>query len=411
VPPAVEVSPTVWLVDVSAGTSITLLESNSRIADAWFDEAGNAVVRQWSDGTATDTTYDLAGVERSRDAPDPYRCVTLPNGAIEVDGRPFADLPCGLVSPDGRWMLYAIDAEPVAVTDDYEVPAWDQWLINLNTGDRMLLHERMRHCGGCDGRFGPEWAADSRFVFFSELYAPGDVFLTNTSTLETRAIGSAGGATDITQKPVWSASGSRLLHPGPEGSAILEDLATGETLDLGDLPWPAAFDPTGRYVYSPAARFNPADPTEVTIVDLSTLEVVATLPGLIDSLLIWGAGGPPVIGVDGGFVASLQKTPNCRGTVVYRAGEAHEICVEDGYGAVFSPDASRVAIAVQRELVSLSYLDLGGPAWRTDIVVVDLATGDLRTVAEAAYSSQPPDITWNEAGTHILVRWPASYGI
>jgi hypothetical protein len=308
-------------------------------------------------------------------------------------------------------MLYAIDAEPVAVTDDYEVPAWDQWLINLETGDRTLLRERMRHCGGCDGRFGPEWSADSQFVFFSELYAPGDVLLTNTSTLETRAIGSAEGATDITQKPVWSASGSRLLHPGPAGSAILEDLATAETLDLGDLPWPAAFDPTDRYVYSPAARFNPADPTEVTIVDLSTLEVVAMLPGLIDSLLIWGAGGPPVVGVDRGLVAALRKTPNCRGTVVYRAGEASEICVEGGYGAIFSPDASRVAIAVQRELVSLTYLDFGGPAWRTDIVIVDLATGDLRTVAEAAYSNHPPDMTWNDAGTHILIRWPASYGI
>ena len=416
-PPRVEISPTVWLIDVASGEQITLLEDDELlIGSAWFDDEGRPVVRQWPDGSSLETTFDLAGKELSRGAPAPYRCAQ-DGDRVEIDGRTFEGIPCGLVSPDGRWMLYGVDAGTTSITETSEVPIWDQWLLNLETDERTLLHAGMRHCGGCDGRFGPAWSPSGRFVHFAELVSGGDVFLTDTASFETGVIASGPSATDLSRQPVWSPTKDQLLRAGTDGATILEDLALGETIDFPGPTCPAAFDPSGRYLYFPALELREDSSTDVTVIDVNTLEAVAVRPGVVPSDRIWGAGGPPIVGVQGGigFAAALEDTPNCRGTIVYSAEATNEegLCVPGGRGAVFSPDASQVAIAVERELVRASYLggQYGGTMWLTDIVIVDVTSGEVRTVAEGAVSDGPPAITWNEAGTHILVRWPASYGI
>jgi Tol biopolymer transport system component len=70
---------------------------------------------------------------------------------------------------------------------------------------------------------------------------------------------------------------------------------------------------------------------------------------------------------------------------------------------VWSPDGTQIALAVRADASP-------DVTWR--IEVLDIATGGLRALAALpASEGAPPKITWNEAGTHIVVQWPGPSGV
>jgi hypothetical protein len=412
---------TVWLFDVRSGGRTTLIETPGQsvlrlrfgpddtvLADTLVVDraAGNRIEE-------VRLRYDGSVVSRGPIAPPAAGdCAHSTAGAV-VQGRTYQGVGCGPISPDGRWMTYQVDAGtaqviPPSATNPsgYSVPVWDQWAVELATDKRQLLQAGLRHCGGCDGRFGPAWSPSGRLLYFSEWLGNGSTFISDLSTGTTRELLS--GSTDILVEPDWSPRSDLLVYRTTAGLTVLEDFTSGTRKELPELAWPVRFDTSGAYLYSPAwDNDSRAVGGETRIYEVSLGQVVATLAGQprSDSLFMPVA---PVRGEDGNFTAVLEGAANCGGVAVYR-GTTSLACVSGGSQGLLSPDGRLVALA------RLTHGGAPGPAWQMseyEILLVDVATGSTRVLGGGALSAvMRPELIWNAAGTHLLVRWPfGGYG-
>ncbi|MGH2450735.1 MAG: hypothetical protein ACRDGE_05605 [Candidatus Limnocylindria bacterium] len=406
----------VRLIDVDAGSILTLYKSSdNEVFFAGFDETQPGVAigfwegRPGSETSQTLVRFTLQGTEIQRGewTGVPWRrgpaCRdprwTQETGPVEVDGEPYEDVRCGPISPDGRWMTYE-----VPLGED-SLAGWDQWAVDLETKERRLLQEGLRHCGGCDSRFGPTWSASGRYLYFSDLVSDGRIFLSDLQEGTTREIVS--GSADSRYEPEWSPVSDVLLYPGSDLRTVLEDLQAGSAIVLEGLPWPAAFDPTGGYVYSPAwGDLPPSAGGSTAIYHIGTGRIVASLPGQ-PRLLRGPIGGPmrsyttpAVVGVEGGFVAALEGASGCGGTAIYSEA-AITTCVAGATEPQISPDGTKVAVG----------REVGGAVY--EILVIDVATGAELMVIDATLAgdgfSGPIGHArpiWNAEGTHLLVWGP-----
>jgi len=426
----------VWLFDIESGERVTLFEDAERrvVAVTRFD-GETVTVRDRS--ASTGSRYDLEGNAVSEPTPAAtthLRCNETPDGA-EVEGRVYAGAGCGLISPDQRWMLYEVDAGEVQLSGSGfqgTFPVWDQWAVDLQTGETRLLQEGLVHCGGCDGRFGPDWSVSGRFVYFSELISDGRTLVHDFDTAETRVLAEA--STEIGSKPEWSPIDDLLLHPGPDGEAALADLRVGVTLVLPGIRWPARFDDSGRYLYGSGGE------EQTVVYDLEAKAVAATLTGTAWLERPYGRS-QRVRAVDDTFVALLDWGSACEGASVYR-GPDRVACVEasepDPYGhgglgerlrTVLSPGGEWAAVARLVEIgeappctenpcgqatIEALYQDPSyNPAWRVsryEVLLIDTETGDTTLLSDQTFSPSPPQLLWHDDGTHLLVSWPYESG-
>jgi hypothetical protein len=381
-PQATEPPYTIWLLDLEAGTQTTLYENaDYNPYRMTFDPDGETVrIRYPIDGKGYELRVRYDGTEVGRgDALDP--CQTTDDGA-EIDGRVYDGVSCGPISPDGHWMTYTVLVD--APEDARQRGDWDQWVVDLQTGDTRLLQTDLRHCGGCDGRFGPGWSPDGRFLFFPELVQDGVTFISDMQTGITREL--FAGRTEIDAKPDWSPAEDHLLVYLKDGTAVLYDPATDATTPVPALMSSLSFDPSGRYLYAPALGDSAVDGT--TVYDVAAAQVVATLPGQAKIQAFFGLNRP-LVGTDDGFVAAFQNAGDCEGVAVYQDGTL-AACVP-GLGPEISPDASRVALTDG-----------------SDLLLLDVATGRTSTLATGIESGQPARLVWSQDGNKLLVLWPTA---
>jgi hypothetical protein len=311
------------------------------------------------------------------------------------------------VSLNLKWMTYQVDAGQIELFPGYPVPTWDQWAIDLSSDQRWILQAGLRHCGGCDGRFGPSWSPSGRYLMFPELVER--VFLSDMTTRTTRELAPG---VELGQKPEWSPQADVLARPSTGGATILDDIARGVITELAEIPWPARFDQSGRYLYSPAFGTSSKDNAQTTrVFDSRSMSVVAVLAGAPSPRDLWTAH-TVVAASDDSFTTALQGAPGCDGTTIY-AGTQVLTCVIGTVGASISPDGSQIALARRTGGTGL----IQGPglqsvdASRYDIVLVDTATGNERVVAKDAVGLELPKLVWKEDSSRLLVKWPASHGL
>ncbi len=341
------------------------------------------------------------------------RC-SAPRGVVTIDGRAYPEAEtCGSFSPDGKWMLFEKDAGEVRLPSGFSVPSWDAWMLEVPTGETTELQKGLLHCGGCDGRYGTRWSATSHYVAFAESGGEFRRFVSEVDTGQTQQIGFG---SEVTLAPAWHPTEDRIVYSLAAelaGPAVYEDLAAGSRRE-SPLPWPVAFDASGRYIYSPAWGPGPkASAGSTTILDADTFEKVLELPGAPPQWLSWRNDAGAVVVGAGGPVAALQGAPGCNGTAVY-AGSANARCVAGGTFGAPNPDGSFVVIAKLRGTLD----HVKGPGFessmaRYSIELMDVRTGDVRTVLPdvISWDYQAPIITWNEDGTHFVVVAPAATGL
>lgn len=381
---------TVWLIDAASGDIQTLYEDRAPVA-ARFDTTGERV-------ELTTTADPLAfALDGSALPPEPGRFCTQDGEDAIVDGTTYEELRCGRLSPNGRWMLFEI---PIPDTNS----DWDQWVLDLDSGKRRLLQPAMRHCGGCDGRFGPGFSPAGDHAYFSELIQDGRVYAADLRTGAVEQISE--GNTEITARPLWSPSGTRLLYSDDGRRLLLRDFAANDPVEVPGLRWPATFDATGAVIYSPAYA-APEDTGSTTVVDTTTFSTLAEVSGAPGTFAFWFAQSAVSLSPHGPVIA-VQQAPDCRsGTTIYAPAAPDGRCFDDAVGATVAPDGRHVAIAVRT----------GDPPSHSttseyQITLVDSATLEPIATIEGARSFDiPPRIEWNTAGTHLLVTWPQARGI
>jgi hypothetical protein len=399
----------VWLVEPTTGSVRTLYESADQLAShARFD----GTVVEVSAGLGT-PRFNFDG-STAGPAATTSRC-SAPGGVVTIHGRAYPGVDaCGSFSPDGNSMLFQKDAGDVQLPAGFSVSSWDQWVLELATGETTELQRGLVHCGGCDGKYGPRWSPTSRYVAYAELGGDLRRFLSEVGTGSTRQIGSG---SDVTLAPAWHPTEDRIIYSQAaelSGPAMYEDLTSGST-QRSPLPWPVAFDASGQYLYSPAWGPSPkADAGMTTIIDAGSFDTVADLPGAAPEWLMWRNDAGAVVVGAGGPVAALQGAPGCSGTAVY-AGSATARCVEGGrFGA---PNADGTYVAVATLVGTVGHVK--GPGFesitmaRYRIELMDVRTGDVETLIPEVISwdYQAPIIGWNEGGTHFVVVAPAATGL
>jgi hypothetical protein len=430
----------VWLLDTVADRSVKLLETTGYLLEARFTEGDTTIAvgvaegrpevrrlhRYALDGSPRDTREWTDESSRWWTGCVEIRSVYLgpqaPGGLpslVEVDGRPIENASCGPISPDGRWMTYWIWSEE---TDAGRLPwAVDQYVIDLGTGQRRLLHAGLVHCGGCDSVPGPKWSPSGRYLYFSDVVGGGDrFFVSDVVSGRTRQL------IDHVPKepydvPVWSPAADLLLRSDGSGTAVIENVANRTARRLPQVAWPARFDPGGSFVYSPAWPSESRTGTETLLVDTATGLTVTTLSGRPAPRVFVGAGGPPfdrapIVGVPGGFSAALEKAAGCDGLALY-SNVRLATCVRGAERPVISPDGTKVAVA------RATGDPVTEPRCNTctliEIVVVDVQSGQqiagashaIRIVVSGAHVVDPfhaVEFSWNAAGTHLLVAGPAA---
>jgi hypothetical protein len=418
--------PVIWLLDVRADRAVRLIEASGSVLHAAFDRTRPEVLVGTSTEGPTEMRalyrFDLSGkqIERGEWPPrgivgDFARCVEIrsvyeggpggPPPIVEVDGKRFENVNCGAISPDGRLMTYWLWAEG-ASRGAFPLHI-DQWSIDLTTGERRLLKNGLAHCGGCDSVPSPKWSPTSRYVYFSDVVAGGNrFFLADVRTGEVRPLADhiPREAFDV---PAWSPVDDILIRSSG-GRALLERVPERKVGMIGD--WPARFDPTGRYLYSPAWA-GPDRPSQRTsIFEVATGALVAEHPGVPEKRTYLGIGGPPldvspVVASAGGVIAALQDAPGCAGTTIYGA---QRTCVAGASAPELSPDGSKVALV--RATGGVVTTQKCRSCFVVEIVVVDTASG--REIAASSRSIRLPvesevrrgvRHSWNKEGTHLVV--------
>jgi len=403
--PGVEMQHTVWLINLWEDEQYTIYEhADVPPGDVGFVRSRQAGVTRPSGRT----TYGANGQPRYTPG---LRCTPAPSG-VEIGSLRLDEIPaCGPTSPYGRYMLYRVPSSPTELRDGQVVDTWDEWVFDIERahldgeGAHRLLAEGLVSCGGCDGKFGPQWSPDGRYVTFAETVQGGRVFLADLERGTSEVIGMG---TGVESRPSLSDdSRPLLLVRGEDESAVLVDAATGErtTLPIG---WPARFDATGTLAYSPSSALRRGEAPITSVVDIATLEVTE-VAGLAPWRHLWWDNVAVAARYHGdGFTAALEQE-DCAGTVVHSTGVASR-CVEGAYGGTPSWDGQQVAFAMR-----LPWEDVrrnGTRFVRYDIAVLDVATGDIGVVAEGAYSTDdlPPRIQWSRFGDLLLVSWPQALG-
>lgn len=375
----------VLLIELTSGVTHTLHSGHGGSFTPGFEPDGSLWVWRNEAQSATRFGSDGQPIEETRVSPwgDP-RCRNVegdePSSLIGGESHPHW---CGPLSPDGRWMLFTRDLDSAnAATGRYETGLYD-----LDTGLEHLLTDLTRHCGGCDYRAGPAWSPSGRFLLFGETYAGPDstVYLTDVSTLTTRAVAQGERVNVLGDNVVWSPTEDALALPGPSGGTVVERPALSEALTLADVAWPARFDDTGHFVYSTR---------RTVIADATTGMSVAEWAGVAQQ---WPA--PRGITNVEGQPAALLEDGDCAGTSVH-----HPLigihCLDDARGAAWSPMAEAVGYA--RPLTADD--PVGLTTW--EIVVFDVHNQNERVVASGIASWSAPYITWNDVGTQLVVVAP-----
>lgn len=386
--------------------------------------------------------YDLQGEE----IPPPvinahvFECSVVDGSAV-ILGRTYLGVPtCGIVSMDisATWMLFQVPGADVPIGGGRTASTWDQWVLNRHTDEHRLLQTGLRHCGGCDGRFGPGWSPDGRFVYFAETYDKGRIFLSDMETNKTRLISE--GETITSAQPQWAGSSS-LIYRGPGDTVIFEDLGAGSKRALSALQWPACFV-ADRYVYSAAGG------QQVQVYSIAEQRIVATLIGTLDTngngYPISCPNPPPIAiteaGDDDEVVSVVSGGSSCAGIAVYRVAD-QVACVDlpllvnetkenlrDDARSALSMQGDQVAIARLTDLApprpctvspcnqaTIEALSQSGRSTGVDpfrrlhtyeVLVVDTKTGVQKTLATGLQSTSPPQLTWDSSSTYLLVRWP-----
>ena len=275
---------TVWLFDLSASSFVTLTDSlENRPYEVELDAATATVaIRYWIDRDRRELRFAYDGTQLA-DSSAGVECTESNDGA-EVTGRYYQDVNCGPISPDGNWMTYrvAVSGPP----DTRERGDWDQWVVDLRSGETAVLQEGLRHCGGCDGRFGPAWSPSSHYVFFPEWIQHGATFLSDVESLTTRELFS--GSTEINATPKWTPNAPHILVFERDDSVYLHDLSQDSPEALPDLTAPFYFDSTGQLLYGIAKANAP----RIGVYDLGDRELKAVLPGRLTYLAFYGLNLP-----------------------------------------------------------------------------------------------------------------------
>jgi hypothetical protein len=405
---------TIWLIDATDGSRATLVEDYDFAGWlAGFSSRGDAVIA--ADLRAEKQAavrFNLEGIEVGRGAPQSF-CQA--GGLYEPNSYEAMVCLPPETSPDGRWMLSHIYDQPPGTTSN-PPPKSALWAENQQTGERILLQDGLQHCGGCDARFGPRWSRSGRYVVYAETGGAGRAFLSDLVSRSTRQIGNGN---EIGDAPHWSPAGDVLLRRSASDGVIIDDLAAGTSREL-DLSWPANFDATGDYVFSPsytnrrpnAEKDNaPGQMAETIVQSLATGNVIARLSGSTSFLHLWREM-EPIAQTDGALLTALEFAEGCQGTVVYLASDRVD-CVENTTGAAVAPDGSKIALA--RVTGATGRVDFPGggsvslPIY--EVVLFDVEQRSETVVATDAISDQPPAFLWNDASTHLLVRWPAHSGL
>jgi hypothetical protein len=192
--------------------------------------------------------------------------------------------------------------------------------------------------------------------------------------------------------------------------ARLEDAATGAGTDLG-VPWPAKFDVSGTFIYSPAWNEDPkAGPATTTIIDAAHGALIAHLSGAAPRSFLY-EGATAVGLLNGGYLAVLQGSVDCAGSAIYVQGAAAPQCISSGVDVRIAPDGSRVAVAKDMGAVG----PVRGPAFegyatRFAIDVVTVGAASVTVVGDAV-SFQSPLMVWDATSRYLLVLWPHAGGI
>lgn len=424
--PALGVS-RVSLLDVRADAVRRLVEVSGDILHAGFDQDDREIVvgttAMGPPQVNTLLRFDLDGREIARDewpargiAGDFARCEEIrspyasgPGGApaiVAVDGKRFENVSCGAISPDGRWMTYWLWSAGAASRPG-PIPI-EQWLIELASGERRRLTDGLLHCGGCDSVPGPKWSPSSRFVYFSDVVSGGSrFFLADARTGDVRAL-----AEHVPREPfdvpAWSPVEDVLIRSS--GGRILVERLPGRTVNVfGE--WPARFDRTGRYVYSPAWSGGERSASRTAVLEAATGTVVAELPGVPERRTYVGIGGPPldavaVVGTAAGIVAALRDAPGCAGTMIHGL---RQTCVAGAGAAEISPDGSMVALVRATDDIVTT------PRCRScvvgEVVVIDVASGreiatssrGIRQAVSFEAIRRSVRHVWNRAGTRLLI--------
>ena len=389
-----EVLSTAVLVDVGTGAVTTIFEGREHFAYGAKFEDGRAVLLT-GDG---ERWFTLDGDQVAADPVTPA-CRQLEDAA-EVRERVYDGVRCGMISPDGRWMTYAVDAGTVTLESGGEFPQWDQWLVDLESGETRLIQAGLVHCGGCDGRYAPIWSPSSRFVVYAEFGGDQRRYLTDVPAGTTRPLGTGA---EVTLAPVWSPAGDLLVY-GSEygGESVLEDLDEGTSRVL-PVAWPVAYDETGTLLYSPAwSQSRKEEGLVTTIIAVEGERKPLMLPGAPPPDFLWTRGRPVAAGPEG-VVSALQGADGCDGTAIYLDAELRE-CVEGGVEGRVGL-GRHVAVA---RLTDQREPGRGMVEYAVDIVTLD---GETETVVTGALSFAAPHMLWSDDGTYLLVLWPRSVGL
>jgi hypothetical protein len=409
-PEVIEVTPTVWLIDVDSGEVVSLVDRDEEFPiDVRFEDGGVTAVRY----PAYEVRFAADGTELFRNPEEPV-CRPLPLKRTEIGGVEFDNAACGDVSPGGRWQPYTVVTGEVETSAGYRVPQYDQWVLDAETGARRQIATDMRHSLGTDWWFGSAWSPDARYYVYAESFGEF-ANLTDLEAVTTIALPSGTGTTD---KPNWSPDSTAMLHRGSfelENAEVwLQPLPVGELRHIDALNWPATFDGSGRYAYSPAWYTpGPGDeppPPETVVVDLSTGDVVTRLPGApATHFYTVPPSDPPVRVVDGRVVAALEHVSGpCAYDTVYIDSEA-VACLTRALFPAISPDGTKIAFARPSGTVNRVRLPTFVADRMTiyDVVVYDIATDSERVLASGAVSGTALLIRWSPDGTHVTALWPA----
>lgn len=425
----------VWLIDV-ASDSVRLIKAPTLgpIIFAGFDPAQPQVVLGlWESPPSDDARpvllrFSMAGrqIERSEWQGIPWRaaqrCTEIrsfqarppepgdPPSLVEVGGRQYEGIACGPISPDGHLMTYWAWGDPAQGSAPLSI---DQWVIELGTGERHIVREGLQHCGGCDSVPAPNWSPTGRYLYFSDVVGGGGrFFLADVIQATSRQV------TDV-DRPVWSPAADVLLYPDGAGSTLIERLEAGSRAVLRDVRWPARFDPSGMYIYSPAWSEPASTPGRTSVFDAVSGTLVAELPGEPEQQTAIGAGAwpedpRPLLGLPGDFVAALQGRPACDGTAIYRSA-TFVACVEDAIAPQISPDGTKIALARRTGEIATSGPCPGCPV--REIVVIDTVTGSelvatgrrllvIMVTRPVTSPAAAVEYSWNPESTHLVVSGP-----
>ncbi len=397
---------TVWLTDAATGDMTTLLEENE-LSDwhAFFNSEGTAAyVIDLLPADRPTIEFSVDGSERRRG--DASSFCTSASEEQQYAAGSFEHDVCQKhnpdTSPDGQWLLVS-QRQPDNL--EYTLSA-----ENTTTGETFVLMDGLVDCGGCDAVFGPIWSPSGRYLVFGETgEQKGErVFLTDFATKTTRIIGTGN---EIDRAPQWSPNGDILIHPSDNGTVIREDLDAGTSQEFDQVPWPARFDATGKYLYSPAFRSGNG-PRQTTVADAATGNVLLTLDGVPSSLRLW-RNLVSVFSTSDGILSALESAAGCDGTVIYRDDTPLD-CIEHAAGATISPDGSKVALAVVTGTAGPIEFPGGGSTGGYsvyDVVIFDVPSKKELHVASGAVGDQAPEFTWSPTSDHLLIRWPVHSGI